>query len=82
MTVVLKAALGVPGINKRVEEVTEQVPLRLYILLQVGVLGKKKVPKGGVVLGQSYIDISNIYIINIWILYLLSRRFSWVSSRS
>ena len=37
---VLEAALGVLGISKRVEEAAERVPLRLRILLQVGVFGE------------------------------------------
>ena len=82
VVVVLKAALGVLGISKRVKKTAERIPLQLYISLQVGVLGGKEVSKGEVVRGQSYIDISNIYIINMRISYLLSKYFSWVSSRS
>ena len=82
VAVIPKAAPGVLGISKRVKEIAEQVPLQLHILLRVGVLGEKKVPKGGVVPGQNYTDISNIYIINMRILYLLNRHSSWVNSRS
>ena len=46
---VLKAVLGVPGISERVREVAEQIPLQLYILLQVGVLGEGEVSKGEVI---------------------------------
>jgi len=72
-------------IGKRVKGVTvERVPLWLCVLLQVGVLigGEVLVGRGSVVTQaeivrvRSYADISNIYIINTWILYLLSRRFS------
>jgi hypothetical protein len=75
--VVLEAVSGVLGISKRVEGVaTERMPLRLRISLQVGVLGGGEVSRGGIVWVRSYIDISNIYIIKIRILYLLSRRSS------
>ena len=47
---VLEAALGVPGISKKVKKaIVEWVPLRLHILLQVGVLGRRKVSKRGIV---------------------------------
>ena len=49
VVVVLKAVPGVPGISKRVGGVVKRIPLQLYILLRVGVLGKKEVSKGGVV---------------------------------
>ena len=43
---VLKVALGVSGISKRVKEVAvEWIPLRLHILLQVKVLGGGEVSK-------------------------------------
>ena len=46
--IVLEAALGVLGISKRVEGVaTERMPLRLRILLQVGVLRGGEVSRGG-----------------------------------
>ena len=45
----LKAALGVLGINKRVKKAAKQVPLQLRILLQVKVLGGGEVFKGKVV---------------------------------
>ena len=51
VAVVLKAALGVPGISKRVGRVIEQIPLQLRILLRVKVLRGKEVSKGGVVWG-------------------------------
>ena len=44
-----KTMLGVLGISKRVKGVAEQVPLQLYILLLVGVLGGGEVFKKGVV---------------------------------
>ena len=47
---VLEAAPGVPGISERVGgAAVERVPLQLYILLRVGVLGGGEVSKGGVV---------------------------------
>ena len=50
MAVVLKAVLGVPEISKKVREVAaKRIPLQLYILLQVGVLGGGEVFKGGTV---------------------------------
>ena len=49
VAVVLEAAPGVPGISERVGEVAEQIPLQLYILLQVGVLGEGEVSKGEVI---------------------------------
>ena len=50
MIVVLEVVLGVLGISKRVEgAVTERMPLRLRILLQVGVLGGGEVSRGGIV---------------------------------
>jgi hypothetical protein len=72
------------AISKRVRgAAVERVPLRPYILLQVGVLIGGKVLVGGgivarmgIVREQSYADISNIRIINTRILYLLNRRFS------
>ena len=71
-------------IGKRVRgAAVERVPLRPYVLLQVGVLIGRKVLVGegvvartGIVRERSYTDISNIRIINTRILYLLSRRFS------
>ena len=49
--IVPKAVLGVLGISKRVGgAVIERVPLRLRILLQVGVLGGGEVSRGGIVL--------------------------------
>ena len=49
VAVVLKAAPGVLGISKRVKKIAvERVPLQLYILLQVRVLGGGEVSKGGV----------------------------------
>ena len=48
--VVLEAVLGVLGISKRVGGVAiEWIPLRLCILLQVGVLGGGEVSRGGIV---------------------------------
>ena len=48
--IVLEAALGVLGISKRVGGVAiERIPLRLRILLQVGVLGGGEVSRGGMV---------------------------------
>ena len=80
---VLKAALGVPGISKKVERAAaERVPLQPHILLQVGVLKGGEVSKGGIVRVQSYIDISNIHIIKMRILYLLNKRSGWITSRS
>ena len=74
MIVVLEAVLGVLGISKRVGgAATERMPLRLRISLRVGVLGGGVVSRGGIVRVQSYADISNIYIIKMRILYLLSR---------
>jgi hypothetical protein len=49
VAVVLKVVLGVLGISERVKGVVKQMPLRLRILLQVGVLGGGEVFKGGVV---------------------------------
>ena len=50
VVVVLEAAPGVLGISERVGEVVvKQIPLRLYILLQVKILGGGKVSKEGVV---------------------------------
>jgi len=80
--VVLEAALGALGISKRVEVATERMPLWLRALLQVGVLGGGEVSRGGMVRIQSYADISNIHIVKMRILYLLSRRSSWTTSRS
>ena len=51
VVVVLKAAPGVPGISKRVKGAAKRIPLQLYILLQVGVLGGEEVFKGGVMRG-------------------------------
>jgi len=81
------AAIVVPSvlvISKRVRgAVVERVPLRLYILLQVGVLiggevlvGGGVVAQAGIVRERSYADISNIHIIKMRIVYLLSRRSS------
>ena len=48
--VVLKVALGVLGINKRVGgAAAEWIPLRLRISLQVRVLGEGEVSRGGIV---------------------------------
>jgi len=48
--VVLEAVPRVLGISKRVGgAAAERVPLRLYILLRVGVLGGGEVFKGGIV---------------------------------
>ena len=75
--IVLEAILGILGIGKRAERAaTEWVPLRLRISLQVGVLGRGEVFRGGIVWVESYADISNIYIIKMRILYLFSRRSS------
>ena len=50
VAVVLKAVLGILGISKRVRgAVAKWILLRLYISLQVEVLGRKKVFKGGVI---------------------------------
>ena len=49
---------------------------------RVGVLGGGEVSRGGIVRVQSYIDISNIRIIKMRILYLLTRCFSRITSRS
>ena len=49
VAVILKAVPGVPGISERVGGVAEQIPLQLYISLQVGVLGEGEVSKGEVV---------------------------------
>jgi len=47
---VLEVVLGVLGISKRVGGVVaERVPLRLCILLGVGVLGGGEVSRGGIV---------------------------------
>jgi len=81
--VVLEAALGVLGINKRVKgAAAERMPLRLRILLRVRVLGEGEVSRGGIMRVQSYADISNIRITKMRILYLLSRRSSWTTGRS
>jgi hypothetical protein len=73
------------AIGKRVRGViVERVPLRLRVLLEVGVLiggevlvgGGGIVARAGITRERSYADISNIRIINIRILYPLSRRFS------
>ena len=78
-----EAVLGVLGISERVKgAAAERVPLRLRTLLRVGVLGGGEVSKGEMVRVRSYIDISNIRIIKMRILYLFSRRFSWIISRS
>ena len=80
---VLEIVLGVLEISKRVEgAAAEWVPLRLHILLQIGVLGGEEVSKGGMVWVRSYIDISNICIVKMRILYLFSRRFSRIISKS
>ena len=65
-------APGVLAISKRVRgAAVERVPLRPYVLLQVGVLIGRKVLVGegivartGIVRERSYADISNIRIIN------------------
>ena len=49
VVVVPKVVLGVPGISERVGGVVKWMPLRLRILLQVGVLGGGEVSKGGVI---------------------------------
>ena len=81
--VVVIVVPSVLAIGKRVRgAAVERVPLRPRILLRVGVLIGGEVLVGGVVARagivreRSYIDISNIRIINTRILYLLSRRFS------
>jgi hypothetical protein len=84
------AASGVLAIGERaVGAAVERVPLRPCVLLRVGVLmggevlvGGGVVARAGMVRERSYADISNIRIINTWILYLLSRCFSWTISRS
>ena len=82
MAAVLKAVPGVPGISKRVGGTAKRMPLQLRVLLQVGVLGGEEVFKEEVVQERSYMNISNICIINMQILYLLNRYFSQVSSKS
>ena len=48
VAVVLEAAPGVLGISKQVGGAAiERIPLRLYISLQVGVLGGGEVSRGG-----------------------------------
>jgi hypothetical protein len=48
--IVLEVALDMLGISKRVKGAAiERVPLRLCILLQVGVLGGGEVSRGGIV---------------------------------
>ena len=48
VVIVLKVALGVLGISKRVKEaIVKRVLLWLRILLQIGVLGGGEVFKGG-----------------------------------
>ena len=88
---VLGAVLGVPGISERVGgAAAERVPLRLPTLLRVGVLGGGEVSRGGgsvvaragIVRVRSYADISNIRIVNTWILYLLGRRSSRITGKS
>jgi hypothetical protein len=84
------AAPGVPAIGERVGgAAVERVPLRPCVLLRVGVLmgggvlvGGDVVARAGMVRERSYADISNIRIINTWIPYLLSRRFSWIIGRN
>ena len=72
-----EAALGVLGISERVGGVAaERVPPRLRILLRVRALGGGEVSRGGIVRKRGYADISNIRIIKMRILYLLSRRSS------
>ena len=44
-----EAVPSVPGISERMGGAAKRVPLRLRILLRVGVLGKGKIPKGKVV---------------------------------
>ena len=78
------------AIGKRVRgAAVERVPLRPYVLLQVGVLiggkvlvGGGVVARAGIVREQSYADISNIRIVNMRISCLLGRRFSWIIGRS
>ena len=83
VAVVLEAVPGVLGISKKVKRAAaEWVPLQLHILLQVGVLEGGEVSKGGIVRVQSYIDISNIHIIKMRILYLLNKCSGWIISRS
>ena len=82
VAVVPEAAPGVSGISERVGGAAARVPLGLRTSLPVGVFGGGEVFSGGVVREQSYEDISNIRIINMRILYLLSRCFSRITSRS
>jgi len=66
------AVPNVPVIGEKVRGATvEQVPLRPYVLLQIGVLmagevliGGSMVARAGIVQERSYTDISNICIIN------------------
>ena len=84
VAVVAAVVPSVLVIGERVGGVTaERVLLWSCVLLRVGVLMGGEVLVGGGVVAwagmvrvRSYADISNIYIINTWILYLLSKRFS------
>ena len=88
--VIATAAPSVLAIGERVKGVVvEQVPLRPYILLRVGVLMGGEVLVGGGVVAQaemvqkqSYTDISNIHIIEMRIAYLFNRCFSQTTNRS
>ena len=64
--VVITVVSSMLAINKRVRgAAVERVPLRLCVLLRVGVLiGGGVVVWAGIVRERSYADISNIYIIN------------------
>ena len=83
--VIAIVALSVLVIGKKGRGVAaERVLLRPRILLQIGVLiegeilvgGGGIIARAGIVREQSYTDISNIRIIKMRILYLLSRYFS------
>ena len=88
--VVVTVVPGVLAIGEKVKgAAVKRVPLRPYILLRVGVLmgGEVLIGKGVVVWAeivreQSYIDISNIRIVKMQIVYLFNRCFSRTTSRS